>query len=137
VAGDRAAEVVVDHVDHRLDADPGGDVVTNQISVPTQSSANSSAPVTRGEGTKALLAHGAHGAQHHQGVGEGAEEDAERQLVARVADEVAQQPRPHLAGGQRERRDGFEKTVPATPIVVEALPPRRAATPARPATPPR
>ena len=57
-------------------------------------------------GTNVAFVLRAHAAQHHQRIGEGAEEGAERDLVAAVAGEVAQQPRPHLAGRQRQRRDG-------------------------------
>ena len=57
-------------------------------------------------GTNSPFALGADAAQHHQRVGERAQEDAEGKLVAAVAGEVAQQPRPHLAGGQGERGDG-------------------------------
>ena len=52
------------------------------------------------------LAMRAYGPQHHQRVGERAEKGAEGQLVAAVAGEVAQQARPHLPSGKRERRDG-------------------------------
>ena len=78
---------------------------TNQTSVPTQTSARTMAPVTPTWGTKVPSSIGADGAQHHQRIGEGAEEDAERDLVAGVAHEVAQQPRPHLARSQGQGRD--------------------------------
>ena len=47
-----------------------------------------------------------HASQHHKRIGERAEEDAERRLIAPVAGEVAQQPRPHLAGRERQGGDG-------------------------------
>jgi hypothetical protein len=47
-----------------------------------------------------------HAAQHHQALGERAEEDAERRLIAAVAGEVAQQRGTHLAGGERQGGNG-------------------------------
>jgi hypothetical protein len=57
-------------------------------------------------GDELSLAMRADGPQHHQGVGEGAQEGAQSDLVAAVARKVAQQPGPHLAGSQRRGSDG-------------------------------
>lgn len=44
--------------------------------------------------------------QHDEGVAERAEQHPQRELIAAVADEVAQEPRPHLAGSKRQRGYG-------------------------------
>ena len=81
---------VADEVHEHRDADEGEQDADAQRQV-------------RREGALVLRAHAA---QHHQRIREGAEEGAERDLHAAVAGEVAQQPRAHLAGRERERGDG-------------------------------
>ena len=48
----------------------------------------------------------AHAPLQFDAIGEGHQEDAERPFVPAVAQEAPQQARPHLARGQRQRRDG-------------------------------
>ena len=45
-------------------------------------------------------------AQHDQGIGECRQEGSKGDLVAAVPNEVTQQPRTHLAGGQRQGGNG-------------------------------
>ena len=91
---------------HGLDIDGRRDVVDvpDQRSEADQSQHHGSGdPDMRHE---ASFVHGADRTQHHQRIGESAEENAESDLVAAVAHKIAQQPRPHLPRGQRQGRDG-------------------------------
>ena len=103
---DCRAEIAVDGVDHGLDVDAGGDVVDEPDQRPERDQREQHGTRDGEVRDEGLLLDGAHRAQHHQRVGEGAEEDAEHELIAGVAHEVAQQPRPHLVRGERQRRDG-------------------------------
>lgn len=58
---------------------------------------------------EATLALGPNASQHDKRIGEGPEEYPKRQLVAAIAGEIAQQPRPHLTGCQRQCRDRDRK----------------------------
>ena len=109
VAGPRrhcGAEVAVDRVDDGLDVDAGRDVVDEPDQGGEREQRQEHGPRDREVRDEGALLHRAHGAQDHERVGEGAEEDAKHDLVAGVAGEVAQQPRAHLPGGQRQGRDG-------------------------------
>ena len=103
---DRRAHVVADQVDHGVDVDPAGHVADEVHERRHADEREQDADREREVRREGALVLGAHAAQHHQRIGERAEEGAERELDAAVAGEVAQQARPHLPGGQRQRRDG-------------------------------
>ncbi len=100
----------MDGVHHRLDVDGGGDVVDEPDQGADADERQNHRACDPDMWHEGALIDRPDGAQHHQSVGEGAEEDAKRHLVAGIAHEVAQQPGAHLArgegqGGNRDRED--------------------------------
>ncbi len=104
--GDRLPHVLADQVDHRVDVDPACHVADEEHQSGHADESQQDADAERQVGNERALAVCPDRAQHHQRIGERAEKGAERQLVAPVAGEVAQQPRTHLPGGKRQGGDG-------------------------------
>jgi hypothetical protein len=103
---DGAAHIVAHQVDDRIDIDAARHMAHEKDQRADTAEGQRDADGEREMRDEFALARGPHAAQDHQGIGEGAEEDAQRHLVPAVAGEVAQQARAHLPGGERQRGDG-------------------------------
>ena len=103
---DRRPHVAADQVDYRVDIDPARHVADEIHQHADADERQQQAHAERQVRHVRALALRPHAAQHHQRVGKRAEERAERELIAAIVGEVAQQPRPHLPRRQRQRRDG-------------------------------
>lgn len=100
------AQVAMHRVHHGLDVDAGGDVMDEPHQRPDAQQREEDRTADGEVRNERGFLNGPHGSQHGQGVGEGPEKDAEHDLVAGVAREVAKQARTHLPGGERQGRDG-------------------------------
>lgn len=105
----RGAEVFTDEFDHRFHIDPTGDVADEIDEYRDTGEREHDADAQRQMGDKATLGLGPNASQHDQSVTERAKQHLMCQLIATVAGEIAQEPWPHLAGGQGQGSNGNRK----------------------------
>ena len=101
----RDGHVVAHQVDHGVDVDAAGHVADEINERRDTQEREQDAHAQRKVRHELAFALRPDAAQDHERIGKGAQEGAEGELVSAVAHEVAQQPRPHLARGQRKRGD--------------------------------
>ena len=102
---DRRLHVVADQRDHRLHIDAPGHVADEADQRRHAKQGQQQRRGQRQSRHRRIVVGRTHPVQQHQRIGAGGQKHAERELVAAVAREVAQQMWPHLAGRERQRRD--------------------------------